>query len=115
MKKLLEESEWGQGRTADAISKQIHASHLVFSVWDGESLVAFCRILTDYSYVVSMWDFVVRKDHQGVGVGGRLLKAILGHPDLMGIKKWAVFSPLSPEFFAQHGFLPSDETLIRYG
>lgn len=115
VKKLLESSDWGHGRTLDDIGKQIHASDLVFSVWEGSQLAAFCRVLTDYSYVVSIWDFTVAKDYQGQGVGGRLLKAILGHPDLFGIKRWALFTPLNADFFEQHGFLPSEETLIRYG
>lgn len=97
------------------LTQQIHNSDLVFSVWDGTKLVAYCRVLTDYSYVVSIWDFIVAKTHMGVGVGSRLMKAILGHPDLIGVKKWAVFSPVNHEFFEQHGFVSTDEAMVRYG
>lgn len=113
--KLLHEHGWGLGREASAVSKQIHASDLVFSVWDGTQLAAFCRVLTDYSYVVSVWDFIVAKDHLGRGLGDRLLKALMGHPDLIGIKKWTLSTPMNVDFFEQHGFLAADDILVRYG
>lgn len=87
----------------------------MFSVWDGPKLCAFARVLTDYSFIVSIWDFVVDRPYQGQGVGSRLLKAILGHPDMIGVKKWAVFSPVNQEFFRQHAFEPTDEAMVRYG
>lgn len=87
----------------------------MFSVWDGTKLVAFARVLTDFSYVVSIWDFIVDKTQQGKGVGSRLVKAILGHPDLIGVKKWTVFTPINKEFFEQHNFEQSDEAMVRYG
>lgn len=115
VKKLLEEADWGQGRAVAHITQQIHASDSVFSVWDGTTLVGFCRLLTDNSYVVIILDFIVAKSHQGKGVGGRLMKAVLGHPDLLGIKKWVVFSPHNQDFFEQFNFERSDEAMIRYG
>ena len=115
VRKLLEQSDWGQGRTTTQISQQIHSSDIVFSVWDGTKMVAFARVLSDFSYVVSIWDFIVDKNQQGKGVGSRLLKAILGHPDLIGVKKWVVFTPMNKEFFEQHNFEQSDEAMVRYG
>lgn len=115
VKKLLEQADWGQGRTTTQIQQQIHSSDIVFSVLDGTKVVAFARVLTDYSYVVAIWDFLVDKSQQGKGVGSRLLKAILGHPDLIGVKKWTVFTPMNQEFFLQHNFEASDEAMVRYG
>jgi N-acetylglutamate synthase-like GNAT family acetyltransferase len=115
VKRLLEEADWGQGRLPAHITQQIDASDIVFSVWDGTKLVAFSRAITDFSYVVFVLDFIVSKAYQGKGVGQRLMKAILGHPDLVGIKKWVVFSPVNQEFFEQFNFEKSDETMIRYG
>jgi N-acetylglutamate synthase-like GNAT family acetyltransferase len=115
VKKLLEQSDWGQGRTTTQIQQQIHSSDIVFSVWEGTKMVAFARVLTDYSYVVSIWDFIVDKGQQGKGVGSRLLKAILGHPDLIGVKKWTVFTPMNKEFFEQHNFEITNEAMVRYG
>ncbi|HEX9816418.1 MAG TPA: GNAT family N-acetyltransferase [Candidatus Thermoplasmatota archaeon] len=115
VRKLLEQSDWGQGRTTTQIQQQIHSSDIVFSVWEGTKMVAFARALTDYSYVVSIWDFIVDTKQQGKGVGSRLLKAILGHPDLIGVKKWTVFTPMNKEFFEGHSFEQSDEAMVRYG
>ena len=115
VKKLLEEADWGQGRLPAHITQQIEASDIVFSVWDGTKLVAFARVITDFSYVVIALDFIVAKAYQGKGVGQRLMKALLGHPDLLGIKKWVVFSPTNRDFFEQFNFEKSDEAMIRYG
>ncbi len=115
VRKLLEQSDWGQGRTTTQIQQQIHSSDIVLSVWEGTKMVAFARVLTDYSYVVCIWDFIVDTKQQGKGVGSRLLKAILGHPDLIGVKKWTVFTPMNREFFEGHNFEQSAEAMVRYG
>lgn len=115
MKKLLEQADWGQGRTPAQIAQQIRDSDGVFSVWDGTKLVAFARALTDHSYIVVILDFIVAATHQGQGVGARLMKAVLGHADLIGIRKWVVFSPHNQEFFEQFNFERSDEAMVRYG
>lgn len=115
VKKLLEQADWGHGRLPAHITQQIEASDIVFSVWEGTKIVAFARVLTDFSYVVTILDFIVSKAHQGQGVGSRLVKAILGHPDLLGIKKWVVFSPENKEFFKQFNFEQAEDTMVRYG
>lgn len=115
VKRLLEEADWGQGRLTAHITQQIEASDIVFSVWEGTKLAAFCRVLTDFSYVVVILDFIVGKGYQGKGVGSRLMKAILGHPDLLGIKKWTVFSPVNQDFFEQFNFEKAEEAMVRYG
>jgi N-acetylglutamate synthase-like GNAT family acetyltransferase len=115
VKKLLEQADWGQGRKSTEIQQQIHSSDIVFTVFDGTKIVGFARVLSDYSYVATIWDFIVDKTYQGKGVGSRLLKAILGHPDLLPVKKWAAFSPVNQEFFEQHNFEQTDECMIRYG
>ena len=115
VKRLLEEADWGQGRLSAHITQQMEASDIVFSVWDGTKIVAFCRVISDFSYIVFILDFIVSKSYQGKGVGQRLMKAILGHPDLLGIKKWCVLSPTNQEFFTQFNFEKSDEAMIRYG
>jgi N-acetylglutamate synthase-like GNAT family acetyltransferase len=115
VKRLLEEADWGQGRLSAHITQQIEASDIVFSVWEGTKIAAFARVVTDFSYAVIILDFIVSKNYQGKGVGSRLMKAILGHPDLLGIKKWVVFSPMNQDFFEQFNFEKSDEAMIRYG
>jgi N-acetylglutamate synthase-like GNAT family acetyltransferase len=115
VKTLLEEADWGQGRLPAHITQQIESSDIVFSVRDGTQLAAFARVVTDFSYAVIVLDFIVGRAYQGKGVGSRLMKAILGHPDLLGIKKWIVFSPVNQEFFEQFNFEKSAEAMIRYG
>lgn len=115
VKRLLEEADWGQGRTLPSITQQLQSSDIIFSVWDGDRMVSFARVLTDSSYAVIILDFIVAKTHQGQGVGGRLVKAILGHPDLLGIKKWVAFSPTNQGFFEQFSFEKSGEMMVRYG
>ncbi len=115
VKALLEQADWGQGRHTAHITQQIEASDLVFSVWDGTKMCAFARVITDSSFVVVILDFIVEKKYQGKGVGGRLMKAILGHADLIGVKKWVVFSPVNQDFFEQFNFEKSNEAMVRYG
>lgn len=112
---LLEQADWGQGRSLAHITQQIHKSDFVISVWDETTLAAFARVITDGSYVAMIMDYIVHRDYHGRGVGNRIMKEILGHPDLGSVKKWVVFSPVNQEFFEQFNFERSDEAMVRYG
>lgn len=115
VRRLLEEADWGQGRELAHITQQIEGSDLVFSVWEARKLCGFARVITDSSYLAAVLDFIVAKSHQGQGVGKRLMEAVLAHPDLAGVRKWVVFSPMNKEFFEQFNFEKSDEAMVRYG
>jgi ribosomal protein S18 acetylase RimI-like enzyme len=56
------------------IQKMFTHANLVFSAWDGETLVAISRALTDFSYCCYLSDLAVDARYQRQGIGEELLR-----------------------------------------
>lgn len=50
-------------------------------------LVGFSRIITDYVYRATIFDVIVKKEYQGVGIGRILMDSIMEHPQLKKIER----------------------------
>jgi GNAT superfamily N-acetyltransferase len=82
----------------------LEGTNLCFSVrYDGK-LVAFCRMLTDFVFRGSIWDILVHPDHQGKGVGSRLMSYALTHPSIKDIPVITSFSSDLAPFLKRSGF-----------
>lgn len=51
----------------------------VISAWDGEELVGLVRTVGDGVYIMYIQDILVKKAHQGRGIGSHLLQTILSN------------------------------------
>jgi len=74
-------SYWGWWLSEERIREGVKNS-LCFWVYDGETPVAFARIVTDKAMFSSVVDLFVIEEYQGQGVGRKLMEAILDHPDV---------------------------------
>ena len=104
---------WSKGRRADDIKRMLENTDYVFSVFDGETIVGFARVLTDKVYRATLWDVVVHPDRQGQGVGDSLMNAILSHPVLSRIEKFWLNTRDKQAFYERFGFKRSDQGMVR--
>jgi ribosomal protein S18 acetylase RimI-like enzyme len=82
---------------------------LFVCAWDGERLVGFGRVLTDYVYRASIWDIIVDKAYQGQGIGTELVQRILDHPRLKQVELlW--LCTRTPGFYEKLGFSSKEQT-----
>ena len=71
-------------------------------------------MVTDAATVGYLCDFVIGKDHRGLGIGQWILTQILGHPDLSGCRI-DLFTRDAQEFYKPFGFGPHRFTsMVRY-
>src|SRR6185436_19421087 len=73
---------WALERSTQDVCRALEYSHPVLSAWDGPLLVGFTRVISDRTYRATIWDVIVRQSHQGRGIGRKLVRAVLDHPDL---------------------------------
>src|SRR5262245_27595834 len=107
--RLFNQAPWSKGRT-DADAKQMLAnSDLFVCGWDGERLVGFGRVLTDYVYRASIWDVIVDKAYQGQGIGTELVRRILNHPLLKKVELFWLCTA-TPSFYEKLGFSSTEQT-----
>jgi Predicted acetyltransferase len=97
-------THWGRSRTLEQIDRMLRGSDLCFSIRYCDKLIAFSRILTDFVFRASIWDILVHPDHQGKGIGSKLMRYALSHPAVKDIPIVASYSSDLVPFLGRHGF-----------
>src|SRR5687768_305750 len=79
---------------------------LCFGVFSGQTQVAFARVITDYATFAYLADLFVVPEHRGRGVSKLLLRSILDHPELQGLRRFLLATKDAHGLYAQFGFKP---------
>lgn len=106
---LFNQASWAKGRTEADAKQMLANTDLSVCVWDGERLVGFGRVLTDYVYRASIWDIIVDKTYQGQGIGAELVRRILNHPRLKKVQLFWLCTR-TPRFYEKLGFSSKEQT-----
>ena len=64
-----------------------------------------------------LWDVVVAAEHQGQGLGRRLVEALLQEPALQAVERLYLMTTNSAGFYEQLGFtaVDSQRLMLRHG
>ncbi|MCF7936349.1 MAG: GNAT family N-acetyltransferase [Synergistales bacterium] len=112
IQRLYRFTHWGRSRSPDAIRTMLDNSSLCFSVHHRRTVVAFCRLITDFVFRASLWDILVHPDHQGKGLGTALIDYALEHPAVRDIPLIITYTgDLSP-FLARQGFESTEGAMM---
>lgn len=66
---LYQDEWWTKGRSLNDTKDCINGSQVTVGITsDADTLVAFARVLTDFTYKALIFDLIVRADHRGFGV-----------------------------------------------
>ena len=101
---------WASARTVDGARQMLAHTDLAISAWDGDGLVGFGRVLTDYIYRASIWDMVVHPDYQGQDIGTQVMDRILHHPDLKQVELFWLCTRDKQAFYEKLGFSSKEQT-----
>lgn len=74
---LLRSCTLGARRPIDdtrRMTEMMRHANLVYTAWDGGTLVGFARSLTDFVYCTYLSDLAVRETHQRQGIGLELMR-----------------------------------------
>jgi GNAT superfamily N-acetyltransferase len=106
---------WCNQRTKTDVHRMLEHTSMIVSVWDGDVLVGFTRLLTDFTYRGTIWDVIVRPDYQGQGVGKRIIEYILTHPKLATVTFFWLSTRDKHDFYEQFGFVrdASDSMILK--
>ena len=100
---LSDEAYWARGRTREAVARSIKHS-LCFGVYQGDEMVGFARIITDYTTHVYLCDVLITEAHRGRGLGKWLMACILKHPELQTVYRWFLLTRDAHGLYEQFGF-----------
>jgi GNAT superfamily N-acetyltransferase len=102
---FLRTSYWAPGIPRAVVEKSIEHS-LCFGAFRDGRQAGFARVITDYVAVAHIADVFVVPEHRGRGVSKMLLRAILAHPKLQGLRRFLLATRDAHGLYAQFGFQP---------
>ncbi len=100
---LLHASHWGGAMTRDQLDRAIENSICV-GVYDGARQVGFARAVTDLATYAYLTDVIVAEPARGRGIGSWMVEAIVGHPDLVGVRRIALLTRDAQGLYERFGF-----------
>ncbi len=66
--------------------------------------------MTDYATTAYLCDVFVLEPHRGKGLGKRLVKAIMDHRELQGLRLWLLGTKDAHDLYRKYGFRRVAET-----
>ena len=100
---FLDASYWAQGRPLAVVEKSIRGS-LCFGVLDAGRQVGFARAVTDRATYAYLADVYVLESHRGRGVASWLMECVMSHPDLQGLRRFALVTQDAHGLYRKFGF-----------
>ena len=82
------------------------ANSLCFGILCGGQQVGFARVVSDRATFAYIADVYVLEEHRGQGLARRLMEAIIGHPDLQGLRRVLLATRDAHALYAKFGFKP---------
>lgn len=105
---VLMAAYWGALRT-DEGHRQAFANSLCAGAYLNGRQVAFARAITDGTYFGYLCDIMVWPEHRGQGLGQRLVRAFIDHPELGGILHWSLSTSDAHGVYEKLGFVKSTD------
>jgi len=89
-------------REPDILKPTFENSDLVCFAWDGDTLAGLGRALSDGHVQSVIYDLCMLPEYQGMGLGFRMMEAMIEKLDTKNVVLWAV--PGKEGFYARLGF-----------
>ncbi len=112
---LDQHSFWAAGRSQAELAQMLRHSQAIVSVWQGRQLVGFGRATSDGVFRAVLWDVVVAGEHQGEGLGRRIVEALLRSRVVERAERVYLMTTNSSGFYSRLGFSADhgQELLLR--
>ena len=101
--RCLSDSYWATTRPRELIETSWQHS-LPFGLYRAGQQLAFARVVTDFAVFAYLADVVVLPEHRGQGLGKALVRAIVDHPPLRGIRFFLLRTRDAHGVYEQCGF-----------
>ena len=95
---------WAKNRNKKQIRKMLSNSSVIVTIWNKENLIGFGRATTDKVYRAVLWDIVISKKSQRLGLGKIILEALLNDKNIKSVDRVYLMTTNSTDFYKQLGF-----------
>jgi GNAT superfamily N-acetyltransferase len=102
---FLGASYWAAGMPRAVLERAVENS-LAFGIYDGSAQIGFGRAVTDLATYAYLADVFVIESYRGRGLSKWLMECVLEHPDLQGLRRFALFTRDAQGLYERYGFGP---------
>ena len=99
----LVRSYWAEGIPRNVVARAV-ANSLCVGAYDDDEQVGFARVITDRATFAYLADVFVLEGHRGRGLAQQMLEALEDHPELQGLRRWALFTRDMQPLYAKLGW-----------
>ena len=100
---VLSQSYWSKNIPVEIINRSIENS-LCYGVYIGATQIGFCRVITDKATFAYLADVFIVDSHKGKGYSKLLMKEVMSHPDLQGLRKFLLGTADAHGLYEKFGF-----------
>jgi GNAT superfamily N-acetyltransferase len=98
-------SYWALGMPREVLERAVENS-LIFGIYDGSRQVGFARVITDLATYAYLSDVFVIEGYRGRGLSKWLMECVLAHPELQGLRRFALLTRDAQGLYERYGFGP---------
>ncbi len=94
------------GRKIGRLSKLYTAieNSLCFGLYIEDKQIGFARVVSDFSTFAYLGDVFVLTEYRGKGLSKWLMKVMISHPELEGLRRWVLATKDAHGLYSQFGF-----------
>lgn len=100
---LTSEAYWSKGIPRATVERSLDNS-LCFSLFRGGDQIGFARVISDHATIAYLGDVFVLAEYRGRGLSKWLMKCVMSHPELQGLRRWILLTGDAHGLYAQSGF-----------
>ncbi|HEV7992006.1 MAG TPA: GNAT family N-acetyltransferase [Gemmatimonadaceae bacterium] len=101
--RVLGASYWAAGIPREVVERAI-AGSVAFGLYDGAEQIGFARVITDLATYAYLSDVFIVETRRGNRLGDWLIESIMRHPQLQGLRRFALFTRDAASLYQRHGF-----------
>ena len=101
---LSKYSGWSDNIPFDKVKTSIDNS-LNFGLFHQNKQIGFARVISDFSTIAYLGDIYVLNSFRGQGLSKQLMSAVMGHPNLQGLRRWILLTSTADWLYEKYGFL----------
>jgi GNAT superfamily N-acetyltransferase len=103
---LSEQSTWAVGIPRRVVDRALENSLCFGGFLDGRQ-VGFARVVTDFSTFGNLVDMFVLPEFRGRGFAKEIMKSVIGHASLQGLRRFTLHTGDAHGLYEQFGFGPA--------
>ena len=100
---FLTRSYWSEGVSRELVERSIEHS-IPFGVYAGAEQVGFARVISDRASYAYLADVYIEERFRGRGLSKLLMRAVMAHPELQGLRRWILGTRDAHGLYRQYGF-----------